>query len=227
MTALATSPYFWAGLAAAYLVGAVPFAFIIGKVHGVDVREVGSGNVGATNLARALGRKWGIFVLALDISKGLFATALLPWLATRLVLIPGGVKTPFAVCAGIAAVLGHIYPAYLLFKGGKGVATTIGAFGGLLHFWLAIPLAVYFLAAKISDYVSVGSISFAVALPLAAWVSSRGTADNYWVCSGALVAAAFVIWKHRGNIRRLWQGTEPRRSTLKKTDEKQEGHQDG
>ena len=109
------------------------------------------------------------------------------------------------------------YPVYLLFKGGKGVAVTIGVFLGLLKWWLALPLAVWAVAAKVSDYVSLASIALAAALPLAAWLAYHGQPQNYLVWGGALAASVFVIWRHRGNIKRLLNGTEPRRSSLKKT----------
>jgi glycerol-3-phosphate acyltransferase PlsY len=220
-----STPAFWAGVAACYLVGAIPFSFIIGKLHGVDIRKVGSGNIGATNLGRALGKKWGYAALGLDITKGLFAAAILPWLMLSWGLIDH--RIPFNAFAGAAAILGHIYPVYLLFRGGKGVATTVGVFGALLGYWLAIPLAIYWLVARFSDYVSLGSISFAVALPVMAWIRYGGSADNYWVSAIALVAAAFVIWRHRGNIKRLWQGTEPRRSAIKETGQATGSHTDG
>jgi len=216
---------FWLGVAASYLLGAIPFSFIIGKLHGVDIRKIGSGNIGATNLGRALGKKWGYIALGLDITKGLFAAGILPMLMVRWHFTSHLI--PFNVIAGVAAILGHIYPAYLFFRGGKGVATTVGVFGALLGWWLAIPLAIYWLVAKFSDYVSLGSIAFALALPATAWFRYGSSADNYWIWAVALVAAVFVIWRHRGNIKRLWQGTEPRRSAIKESGQATGSHPDG
>ncbi|MBN1808132.1 MAG: glycerol-3-phosphate 1-O-acyltransferase PlsY [Planctomycetes bacterium] len=212
MTAPHANGLFWSCVAAGYLIGAIPVGYLAAMARGINIRDVGSGNIGATNVGRALGRTWGRVVLFIDIAKGLFVSGLAPFLLVRFALLPHDKQVPLAASAGLAAVLGHIYPVYLLFRGGKGVATTVGVYGGLLGPWLVIPLLAYSLAVKITDYVSVGSIAFAVCLPITAWLAYRSSSQHYWVWGTALVVSVFVLWRHRGNINRLLHGIEPRRS---------------
>ena len=191
----------WALLVLAYLAGSVPTSFIIGKIfHGIDLREHGSGNLGATNAIRVLGAKWGLPVMVVDIAKG-FVPAL--WFSD---LASAGFGWTLAY--GGAAVLGHMFSVWVRFRGGKGIATSAGVFlalapwavlGGLV-LWCAVTFA--------TRYVSVGSIVTSAVLPgLIALTPHDGGSSLLWFSAGL---GAFVIWAHRGNIRRLARGVEHR-----------------
>ncbi len=184
-------------LAGAYLLGSIPFSFLVARVFGVaDVRKVGSGNVGATNVMRSAGKGAGIVALMLDAAKGAIATG-----ATAR-LFPGSAWLP--PLAALFAVLGHVFPAWLGFRGGKGVATGAGAFLPLAPAATATAAAVFALTLVLTRYVSVSSIAAAVALATFAflWDSPREVA---WT---GTVVAGIVIFKHRANIERLIEGTE-------------------
>jgi glycerol-3-phosphate acyltransferase PlsY len=180
-----------------YFVGSVPFAFVLARRHGLDLRAVGSGNVGAANLLRATGRAAALTALSLDAGKGALAVLL----AQRLVDAPG---TP--VAAGLAAVIGHVYPVWLRFRGGKGVATAGGAFAVLTPVAAVIAAAVFLASVWTTRFVSVGSLAAAVSLAVAA-VAGDGQPV---VAAGALAAALVIVHRHRGNIARLVAGTEQR-----------------
>ena len=203
-------------LVGAYVLGSVSFALILGRANGIDIRRHGSGNVGATNLGRALGKKWGILCFVLDLFKGL-----LPVVGYRLTLawmdiVTGGsVAMLFWLSIGVAAVLGHVFPIYLKFKGGKGMATGMGV---LLGYWpmLSVPalaaFVVWFLVTKATAYVGLASVIAAAVLPV--FVVGFGIvmgyqADLIAVCGGvSALLAALVIVRHIGNIKRLLAGTE-------------------
>lgn len=180
-----------------YLVGSVPFAFLMARRRGVDLRRAGSGNVGAANVLRTSGAPSAMAAMCLDVAKG----AVVVMGVQRLF---GGPATP--VAAGLAAVIGHVYPVWLGFRGGKGVATAAGVFVTLAPVAVAIAAAVFVLATWVTRYVSVGSISAAVTLVAAAAVSNMSPA----VTAGAAVAAVIVVHRHRGNLGRLLAGTERR-----------------
>ena len=191
----------------AYLLGSIPFGFLVAKARGVDIRNAGSGNIGATNALRVLGKPAGIAVLLLDALKGYAAVA---WL-TVLVLKGTNGTEPAAgilpVIAGVGAVLGHNYTCWLKFKGGKGIATTAGVYLALAPWALLIALVVFLLAVAVTRYVSVGSIAAAIALPAAVWIILPGE-----TCLGFVTTALGVlaIYKHKTNIQRLRAGTENR-----------------
>lgn len=190
-----------------YLLGAIPFALLAGKVlKGIDLREHGSGNLGATNALRILGKPAGITVLLLDAAKGGVPVALAP-----LVFPEAPPWLPVALAG--AAILGHVFPVYLGFKGGKGVATSAGAFLALHPAAFGCAVGVFALTLAASRIVSLSSLLAALALPCAAlgldgWeLASQGQAPR----TGLLIAiAALVWWRHRANLGRLWAGTEPR-----------------
>jgi glycerol-3-phosphate acyltransferase PlsY len=204
---------------AAYLLGSIPTGFLVAKAKGVDIRAAGSGNIGATNAMRVLGKTAGIFVLLLDAAKGYVACKFLPApIFNRLVPhfsgffryfqdTPGEFQIRFYVIAGIFAVLGHNYTCWLKFKGGKGVATTAGVYLALAPVPLAVALAIFVLALLVTRYVSVGSISAAVALPVAVWIM---TPDNLLLGIVTTALGVLAIYKHKSNIRRLLAGTENR-----------------
>ena len=183
-------------VALGYLAGSVPVAFLVARRRGVDLRHAGSGNVGASNVLRTSGVPDAVVALCLDVAKGALAVLV----AQRL---SAGLVTP--VAAGLAAVLGHVHPVWLGFRGGKGVATAAGVFVVLAPITVAIAAAAFALAVWITRYVSVGSVLAAVTLAAAAAVTVSSE-----VAVGAAAVAAFVVYCHRGNLARLVAGTEPR-----------------
>lgn len=207
--------------AAAYLLGSIPFGLIISRAKGVDIRKHGSGNLGATNVGRVLGRRWGALVFILDAGKGALAAGLAgfliarsdaPWISSR----PAHVDW-LLLGAGLCCLLGNIAPFYLGFKGGKGVAASLGFVLGVYPY-LTLPGlaagAVWLITVKISRYVSLGSILAACALPIAfvaaARLSSWTLAEHYPLFCLAVAMAILVLLRHRSNIARLLAGTENR-----------------
>jgi glycerol-3-phosphate acyltransferase PlsY len=187
-------------LLAAYLVGAIPMTLIVARVGaGVDLRTVGSGNLGATNLYRALGWKYAIPAGLFDIAKGALPTVLLP---PRL-----GTASWLPLAVGAAAIVGHVFSVFVRFRGGKGVATAAGVVLGLAPIPLLITFAIWAAVLKLTGYVSLGSILGALAFPVTA--AAIGTA-NPWVVPVGCVLALFIVFTHRQNIRRLVAGTENR-----------------
>lgn len=182
---------------AAYLMGSIPFAQLLSKRRGVDLRRVGSGNVGATNVLRTLGVKPAVLAMTLDAVKGTVAVLV----AQRLT---NGAAAP--VVAGLASMIGHVYPVWLRFRGGKGVATAAGAFAVLTPVAAAVAVGVFLLAVAITRFISVGSM--AAAITLASWAIASDAPTIVGV--GAAVAAALVIVGHRANVLRLAAGTERR-----------------
>lgn len=197
-----------------YLLGAIPFGLLIGLSRGVDIRQHGSRNIGATNAGRVLGRKYGLICLYLDILKGLIPSIVAGALLVSAPIDPGMLWQWMLV--GLAAVLGHTFPIYLGFRGGKGVATTIGvALGVFPYFTVGMIAALfgYFVARTISGMVSLGSLAIAVIFPLAvlAYLVTSGLAlAQYWpllAVSGTL--GLLIIVRHTANISRLIRGEEP------------------
>lgn len=195
---------------AAYLVGAIPFALIVARMKGVDLRTVGSGNLGATNVGRALGWTYGVFVLLLDALKGFVPVCFFPQFAT----VGDGAWNPdvLRVLLAIAAVCGHVFPVYLGFRGGKGVATGLGVSLALLPVASSIALATFLAVAVPTRLVSLGSVVAAAVLPLAFLATDwpRATGPGLVVLIGAVALATVVIVSHRANIGRLLRGEEKR-----------------
>ncbi len=200
-----------------YLAGSVPFGYIAVRLRtGKDIREVGSGNIGATNAARVLGALWFLPIFALDFLKG-FAPVfwLAPWVARELPcpLCPY-LKVSLAVLCGACAAAGHLWPVFLDFKGGKGVATLAGVLSALNWMAALIGLGVWVLIFLPFRYVSLASVAAAAAVPLAHHFTERRLRGHWgatWIITAFLAAAAIlVIWRHRGNLRRLLEGTERR-----------------
>src|SRR5215475_632241 len=164
--------YILTGLVA-YLLGSIPTGFLVAKARGIDIRTVGSGNIGATNVFRFLGKPAGIFVLLADALKGWLAVVVVTRLVTRVFHLPGDQMTQewLAICAGVCAILGHNYTCWLHFKGGKGIATSAGVLVALVPKSLLIILIIWVLVFAISRYVSLASICASFALPFAAWVT--------------------------------------------------------
>lgn len=178
-----------------YLAGSVPFAYLLARRAGIDVRTAGSGNVGAANVLRTTGAWRGVIVMLLDVAKGALAVVL----AT---VSPGG--TAVAAASGAAAVVGHIYPVWLGFHGGKGVAVAAGVFSVLTPVATAVAAALFLTTVWLTRYVSLGSIAATLVLPPVAWFAGAPTA----VVIAALGTAALILFRHRANVRRLFAGTE-------------------
>jgi len=224
-------PYFWffdldrsvflisyiAGPVICYLLGAVPFGFLAGRVKGVDIRRQGSGNIGATNAARVLGRPWFFVVFALDFLKGLASVALVCFLLNH--WNEGVIEAQFGwrnleVIYGLAAIVGHMFPLYLGFKGGKGIAVSSGVFVYLTPCAFLVALAAFLVAYLVSRYVSLGSICAAVAFSASYFLFAFLYGNDPFAPNVALLSAAcvlftlLVIFKHRTNIARLLSGRE-------------------
>jgi len=184
-------------VALAYLLGSVPFAFILSRRRGIDLRRVGSGNIGATNVLRTSGVRIAVLAMGLDVIKGVVAVIM----AQRLT---GGVGAP--VAAGLASVFGHIYPIWLRFRGGKGVATAAGVFVVLTPWALGIASAAFVLAVWITRYISVGSVVGALTLAIVAVATDAPGVVEI----GSAIAAVLIVQRHRANLARVIAGTERR-----------------
>lgn len=205
-------------IAAAYLCGAIPFGLLIGWARGIDIRTKGSGNIGATNVGRVLGRPYGLLAFGLDLLKGFVPVRLVGfWLAAHSggeALVAGDFLVWMAVAA--ACIVGHVFPVYLRFKGGKGVATSLGVLLGIWPYFTLPGLAAFGLwigVTGLTRYVSVGSIAAAGAFPVlfaaAAHLARWGSAEHLWpLYAFSVILAALVIYRHRSNIKRLLAGTE-------------------
>ena len=192
----------------AYLLGSIPTGFLVGKARGIDIRAVGSGNIGATNVFRALGRVAGVMVMLADALKGWLAVAVLARLSANWFLSSPSTaqQEGMAILAGFCAILGHNYTCWLRFKGGKGIATSAGVLVALVPCALLIILAIWLLVLAVSRYVSLASVCASFALPFATWLTGRSV--TLIVVTATMTALA--IWKHRANLRRLTAGTEHR-----------------
>jgi glycerol-3-phosphate acyltransferase PlsY len=179
-----------------FLLGSIPWGLWIARARGVDLRRVGSGNIGATNAIRGLGRKWGGLVFLLDTAKGAAAA-----------LLSSDVPTQLA--AGAAAILGHVFSPWARFKGGRGVATSLGVFLAILPIPALLAFAIWIVVFLVSRRVSVGSLVAAIAYPfLVAWLAPHNSYRTAYIVAGALIGTLVVI-RHVPNIRRILAGTEP------------------
>jgi len=186
-------------IAASYLIGSIPFGLVLGRFAGIDVRKAGSGNIGATNVNRLLGKKMGAITLAGDALKALLPTAAAAWFFRE-----AASRELVTVLCGGAAFLGHLYPVYLRFQGGKGVATALGLFLYLQPFAVLAAVLLFGGVVALSGYVSMGSLAASAAMPLLVWLLG-GTPAVVWL---ATVVAVFVWIKHRSNIVRLLKHEE-------------------
>src|SRR5215475_2323551 len=197
-------------LVCSYLLGSIPFGYLAGRLAGADIRRAGSGNVGATNVVRVLGKRYGYPVLVLDVLKGFAAVKI------SMLLAPG--RPPewnspeiFGILAAVSSILGHLYPPWLKFKGGKGVATSAGALLALTPVATLIGVVVWIIVFWLSRYVSLASVTAAVVLPMVilgiTW-QDQNKAKPLVLASACV--AAIVIWRHRSNLYRLMRGNEPR-----------------
>jgi glycerol-3-phosphate acyltransferase PlsY len=192
----------------AYLLGSIPTGFLVAQARGVDIRAVGSGNIGATNVLRTLGKPAGIFVLFMDALKGWLAVVLM----TRGVLLAFGLgadAVTLEVCqiiAALCAILGHNYTCWLQFKGGKGIATSAGVLLALVPWALITILTIWIVVFAATRYVSLASLAASASLPFASWATHESVTKV--IVTGAM--GALAIYKHKANIQRLLKGTEPR-----------------
>ena len=191
----------------AYLLGSIPFGLILVRIaRGEDVRLSGSGNIGATNVARAGGVTLGVATLLLDGLKGLASVAIAMAASRR---VPDVDFTSAAALAALCAILGHVFPIWLNFRGGKGVATAVGAFMGLAPRAVLVVLAIFLIVVAIFRYVSLGSIVASAVFPILAFFLYRGQSSPVGLAV-MLAASLLIILKHKANIRRLLNGTENR-----------------
>ena len=194
----------------AYGAGSVPFGLLVGRLRGVDLREHGSRNIGATNAGRVLGLRFGILVFVLDFAKGL-----IPVLAARAALARADEASSWErlvpVIAAVAAIFGHIFPIFLRFRGGKGVATAAGAFAGCLPVATAVGLASWAIVLACSRWVALASVLAAwTFLAAVAFTIERADAASSITLSIAAAIALLITWRHRSNLGRMWRGEEPR-----------------
>jgi acyl phosphate:glycerol-3-phosphate acyltransferase len=182
---------------AAYLIGSIPFALLLARQRGADLRLIGSGNLGAANVMRASGVTAGVLVAALDMGKGAASV----WLAARL---SAGAGLPAA--AGLAAIIGHIYPIWLRFRGGKGVATACGVFAMLTPAAVPPVLVMFSATVWLTKYISLGSVVAALALPPIAYALGSPAP----AIAAAVAAATIIVFRHRSNVLRIWTRTERR-----------------
>ncbi|RME84376.1 MAG: glycerol-3-phosphate 1-O-acyltransferase [Planctomycetota bacterium] len=196
-----------AGVLFSYLIGSIPFGLLLGKWKGKDLRLEGSKNIGATNAGRVLGKKFFFLVLALDLLKGLMPTLFFPWLAPHLNITDG--INSFSLFCGIAAILGHIFPIYLKFKGGKGVATSAGVFLALMPIPFLISLLVWLLVLVSTKYMSLASMLGALTLAVSfILLDPTPWKENLPTTIVTIGIALLIIIRHRTNIQRLLQGRE-------------------
>jgi glycerol-3-phosphate acyltransferase PlsY len=193
-----------------YLLGSCPTGFLIAHAQGIDIRTHGSGNIGATNVLRVLGKKWGYLVFALDALKG-FAAVRMAFVFANSVMTQPPQKEIFGIVAGLCCILGHTFPIWLHFRGGKGVASSAGVLLGLMPLAVFSVLMVWLLLFQFTRYVSVASIGAAVALPLFVLVYLRLNAvTGNSLLPFSILIASVVVWRHRSNMRRLFHGQEQR-----------------
>lgn len=191
-----------------YLIGSIPAGYLVGRARGVDILREGSGNIGATNVLRVLGKPYGYAVFLFDFLKGVGAVRLSILIASR--MDPGSDATELiAIVSGVLCVIGHSYPVWLGFKGGKGVATSAGVLFGLMPVAALVMMIVWLVIFALTKYVSVASIAAAIALPLVVLGMVRlqetnGMALVYF----SICLTVVIVWRHRSNIARLRKGTE-------------------
>ncbi|OUX37110.1 MAG: acyl-phosphate glycerol 3-phosphate acyltransferase [Kiritimatiellaceae bacterium TMED266] len=183
----------------AYFLGAIPFGLLIARSQGVDIRSQGSGNIGATNVFRVMGKGWGLLTFLLDALKGFVPAFLFP--------IWGGGAGDWGLYCGLMAIVGHSFPVYLKFKGGKGVATSSGMLLGIAPLAVGIGLLSWMLLMVVFKYVSLASIVAVLVVAVAVWIEGSGSP----VMKGLItLLSLLIVWLHRTNIGRLFAGTENR-----------------
>jgi len=193
-----------------YLLGSIPAGYLAGRIAGIDIRHAGSGNIGATNVTRVLGKRYGYPVFIMDFLKGLMAVSISILIEKRAQPVSAPTEL-FGIAAAIFCVVGHSFPVWLSFKGGKGVATSMGALFGLMPFVALIGAAVWVITFEMTRYVSVASMIAVLTVPISILIlmplkQTGGAVLLYF----SICLAALVIFRHRSNLSRLVRGTEPR-----------------
>ena len=194
-----------------YLLGAVPFGLVLARIKGVDLRAVGSGNIGATNTMRALGRPLGVLAFLLDFFKGYLPVFLVAALGPTLGL-DSSVRPSVELAAGTAAVCGHCFPIYLRFRGGKGVSTACGALVAIDPVIFLLGGAAWLLTLLLTRFVGLASIVMGLAFPILTHWRTEGEPAEYWI--GCVLLALLILWRHRSNMSRMLAGQEPRIASL-------------
>jgi len=193
-----------------YFLGSFPAGYLAGRLAGVDIRSLGSGNIGATNVLRTLGKQWGYPVFVIDALKG-FAAVRLAFILVKYWLAAQPYAEYIAILTAIMSVAGHMFPVWLRFKGGKGVATSAGALFGLMPWVVPCVFLVWFIVFEISRYVSLASIIAAISLPIIAGLFAYWSfIDTSALVYFSILIMALVLWRHRSNFSRLLKGTEQR-----------------
>ncbi len=188
---------------AAYLVSSIPFGLILARLaKGIDIRQHGSGNIGATNVLRVVGRKWALLVFSLDTFKGIFAVVMPE------IVLGERPPIPVALLLGAAAIAGHTFPVWLRFKGGKGVATSLGVFLAVALVPTLLTFALWVLVFAITRIISAASLTAAVAFPAVLFFMERAEPDREWLLAMGLLLTVFIFFTHRANIGRLLKGEE-------------------
>ena len=196
------------GLTISYLIGGIPFGYIIAIAKGIDIRKHGSGNIGASNVGRILGRKYGSIIFVLDLLKGFISVLLIPVFVSTL-HFPTTSEDLLVNLCGLCAIFGHVFPVYLGFKGGKGVATSFGVFIWLAPVSLAIALAIWIATVIVFRYVSLGSIIGSLSIVGCIIVlESDPFGKGLYLTSLSVVVTFLIIMRHSTNIRRIISGTE-------------------
>ena len=209
MSYSAAFDYFLAALIG-YFLGSFPSGLIVSRTQGVDIREHGSGNIGATNVLRVMGKKWGYFVFGLDALKGFAAVriAFAIALASNIAIVRPELV---GITGGLACILGHTFSIWLRFRGGKGVATSAGVLLGLMPLAVVSVFAVWVILFQVTRYVSVASIGAAIALPFLVVLYLRlNLLAGSSLLPFSILIAGVVVWRHRSNMKRLFQGKEQR-----------------
>lgn len=186
----------------AYLVGTIPFGLLVARlVKNIDIREYGSKNIGATNVFRVVGKKWGVLVFVLDAFKGYLAIAFAAFISSNL-------DPPHVLFYGVAAILGHSFPVWLGFRGGKGVATSLGVFLTVAPLPSLVTFAIWIIVFALSRILSLASLFAAIFFPLAVVFLGRDHPLYPWLLPVSILLAGFIFFTHRQNIRRLLKGEE-------------------
>ncbi len=197
------------GIIISYLIGGIPFGYLIAVAKGIDIRTEGSGNIGATNVGRVLGKMYGLIIFILDLLKGFLVVLLVPAAVSSAVNIPTTTGNLLVVLCGFCAVLGHAFPVYLKFKGGKAVATSFGVFIWLVPISIGIAFGVWLLTVIVIRYVSLGSMIGSMALVVAVVVVVDSPfGDNVYLTAMSVAVAILIIARHTSNIQRIIAGTE-------------------
>jgi acyl phosphate:glycerol-3-phosphate acyltransferase len=196
--------------AVGYFFGSFPAGYFAGRLAGVDVRSQGSGNIGATNVLRVLGKRWGYPVFAIDVCKG-FAAVRLAFFLVKYWPAAQPYAEYIAILTAMMSVVGHMFPIWLGFKGGKGVATTAGALFGLMPWVVPCIFLIWYIVFQTTRYVSLASIIAAIALPIVAALFARWRFIDTWaLVYFCMLIMVLVLWRHRSNFSRLLKGTEQR-----------------